>query len=415
MSRILLSAYACEPAKGSEPALGWMWATELASLGHDVWVITRASNRAAVEADPASRQGNPHFAFCDLPEWARRWKHLPGGLYFYYFLWQWLAYREARRLHRVHRFDLVHHVTWVSLRAPSFMGRLGIPFYFGPVSGGERVPKLLRRDMSRRAEAVELVRECANRLLRLDPLMLSAFRRADRIYITSRDSLPLIPVRFHTKCAIQLAVGLHRKQLGFSRRSIASTHNVLRCLYAGRLLEWKGLWLALLAMQRLKELGVPAHLTLIGDGPAAPQLKSLALQLGITGTTTFLPWLPQEELQRQHQHHHVFLFPSLRDSGGMAVLEALAHGLPVVCTDRGGPGAIVNDRCGRIVPASGRSSQVIACEFAEQMQRLAQNPGLVESLSINARRRAWEFEFGRTVEAIYGRGKGNELEEFVSA
>ena len=40
MSRILLSAYACEPGKGSEPAVGWMWATELAGLGHEVWVIT---------------------------------------------------------------------------------------------------------------------------------------------------------------------------------------------------------------------------------------------------------------------------------------------------------------------------------------------------------------------------------------
>ena len=47
MSRILLSAYACEPGKGSEPEVGWMWATELAAAGHEVWVITRAANRLA--------------------------------------------------------------------------------------------------------------------------------------------------------------------------------------------------------------------------------------------------------------------------------------------------------------------------------------------------------------------------------
>jgi len=50
MSRILLSAYACEPGKGSEPEVGWMWATELTATGHAVWVITREANRDAIEA-----------------------------------------------------------------------------------------------------------------------------------------------------------------------------------------------------------------------------------------------------------------------------------------------------------------------------------------------------------------------------
>ena len=38
----------------------------------------------------------------------------------------------------------------------------------------------------------------------------------------------------------------------------------------------------------------------------------------------------------------------------MVVLEALAHGLPVVCTDCGGPGIIVTERCGRVVATGAR-------------------------------------------------------------
>ena len=53
MSRILLSAYACEPGKGSEPEVGWLWATELADAGHEVWVITREANRHAIEMELA--------------------------------------------------------------------------------------------------------------------------------------------------------------------------------------------------------------------------------------------------------------------------------------------------------------------------------------------------------------------------
>ena len=82
MSRILLSAYACEPDRGSEPAVGWMWATELAASGHEVWVLTRDTNRNAIEsATPSPRPPCLHFEYCDLPRWASGWKELPGAIY----------------------------------------------------------------------------------------------------------------------------------------------------------------------------------------------------------------------------------------------------------------------------------------------------------------------------------------------
>ena len=47
--KILLSAYACEPNKGSEPEVGWKWATTLSELGHEVYVITRSNNKETIE------------------------------------------------------------------------------------------------------------------------------------------------------------------------------------------------------------------------------------------------------------------------------------------------------------------------------------------------------------------------------
>ena len=46
--RVLLSAYACEPGKGSEPGVGWNWVKQLARH-EDVWVLTRSNNRGAIE------------------------------------------------------------------------------------------------------------------------------------------------------------------------------------------------------------------------------------------------------------------------------------------------------------------------------------------------------------------------------
>ena len=47
--KVLLSAYACEPNKGSEPAVGWNWALALTRRGYDVHVITRSNNRAPIK------------------------------------------------------------------------------------------------------------------------------------------------------------------------------------------------------------------------------------------------------------------------------------------------------------------------------------------------------------------------------
>ncbi len=65
--RVLLSAFACEPHKGSEPEVGWQWALQMARF-HDVTVLTQSKNRPAIESElkkqPADRQ--PKFVYFDL-------------------------------------------------------------------------------------------------------------------------------------------------------------------------------------------------------------------------------------------------------------------------------------------------------------------------------------------------------------
>ena len=207
MARILLSAYACEPDRGSEPGVGWTWATELARIGHEVSVITRADNRPTIESNAQHRSLNLTFLYYDLPTWVQHWRRFPGGKRLYYVLWQWFAVRYLRHLFSALPFDVVHHVTYVSARYPSFMGSLGIPFLFGPVSGGEGIPPRLRSGLSAGARFQEWLRDLSNFLVRFDPLMRHTFRQAERILVT-RDTLELIPRRWRHKCEVQLAIGL---------------------------------------------------------------------------------------------------------------------------------------------------------------------------------------------------------------
>jgi glycosyltransferase involved in cell wall biosynthesis len=410
--RVLLSAYACEPGQGSEPGIGWNWALGLARAGHEVWVLTRANNRGAIEQalagglDPGLRE-RLHFAYYDLPAWARWWKRGGRGVRLYYLLWQWGAYRCAQQLCRLARFDLVHHLTFGVFRHPSFMGRLGLPFVFGPVGGGETAPHALRRTFPLRGYLTDALRDLANWLVRVDPVMASVYRGAAVTLCKTAETLQRIPGRYRDKCRVHLEVGAPDAppdappdaRPSAPRECPSTPREPLRVLYVGRLVYWKGLHLGIMAFARLLERHPDAQLTVIGAGPDEAWLRAQAGRLGVERALTWMPWQARDEVLRAYPRHDVFLYPSLHDSSGNAVLEALAGGLPVVCLNLGGPGELVTDGCGIRVEA-GESAQVVG-GLANALGALADRPQLIEQMSRAAQQRARrQFSWRRQVERM---------------
>ncbi len=370
-------------------------------MGHRVKVITRASNRHTVEAELSGQaEENISFIFYDLPSWILRWRKYPGGKIFYYVLWQWFAVRRVRELFPDLPFDAVQHVTYVSARYPSFMGLLGIPFCFGPVSGGEGVPPGLRSGFSAGQQGYELLRDVSNFLVKLDPLMRQTFRRAQSILVT-RDTRDLVPRRWRSKVKVRLAVGLSDPAHTAVRLKPYRSGEPFQLLYVGRLVEYKGVDLALQAMAKARQVRPVLRLTIVGDGPAKANLQQLAIQLGLEDSVHWISWLPQRVLAESYDAADLLLFPGLRDSGGMVVLEALAHGLPVVCADLGGPGLIVNHTCGRALATLGRSPQQLACDIADALDAIVSSPDLHMSLRLGARLRARQFVFSDLVRSVY--------------
>jgi hypothetical protein len=159
--RILLSAYACEPNRGSEPGIGWNWAIELQRRGHFVVVLTRANNRASIEAffDKEPATPKPQFVYFDLPKplpSLKRMGVMPVQVY--YLLWQLFCVQTALRAVGDHKLDLVWHLTFGVVRWPSFLWRLGKPFVFGPSGGGERAPFSMRGDYTLQGHIRDLSR-----------------------------------------------------------------------------------------------------------------------------------------------------------------------------------------------------------------------------------------------------------------
>ncbi len=389
--RVLLSAYACEPGKGSEPEVGWQRALHMLAYADEVHVLTRSNNRPAIDAEPMSRAPGLHFLYYDLPAWALKLKRRSCFRLFYFILWQWGAYRLAARRHRERPFDRVYHVTFAGMQAGSFMGRLGIPFVIGPIAGGERAPFRLRRSMPLPCQASELLRDLGMIVQRCSPLARPAFEAAEHIFVTSAQSRKLLPRHCRAKSSVHLAIASNGSALHPEKRTAPAAP---RFVFAGRLLHWKGAHFAIPALAEVRKVMPTATLTFVGSGPGEPWLRERTKRLGLSEAIDFAGQLPRQKFIGSLSGYTAFVYPSLHDSGGFTVLEALQEGTPVICLDLGGPGMMVNASCGFALPVIDADEDLVVTRIAHAMISLGAMPDSEwQRLSSGARARAKELSW----------------------
>jgi glycosyltransferase involved in cell wall biosynthesis len=349
--RVLLSAYACEPGKGSEPGIGWNWMRVISRFA-DVRVITRESNRVAIEQSPErAALPNVHFHYFDLPRWARFWKKGNRGLQFYYYLWQLGIYRLVRKLHRQFKFDVVHHVTFGTCWFPSPLAFLSVPFIWGPVGGGECAPSSFWRSYSLRGKVHELVRTLGLKRGHWDPLVRFTARHAKVALATTAQTEERLHAIGCQSVEILPHAALAEEDVRKLQEVPERTAGTFRIFSVGRMLHWKGLHLGLAAFAELHQAFPHSEYWIMGDGPEQARLKKLARALGVESSVTFLDQISRMEVLARIADCDVMLHPTLHDSSGWASVEAMACGRPVVCLDLAGPALQVDADNGCKVPA----------------------------------------------------------------
>lgn len=399
--KILLSAYACEPNKGSEPGVGWNWALEIAKRGHEVWVLTRSNNMPAIQNYFTEQQqcNNLHFIYYDLPKWLSFWKKKGRGVHLYYFLWQIGILKLAKKKHKEINFDIVHHITFVTIHQPSFLFLLkNTKFFYGPAAGGDIIPFRFLKSFPVKERIKEFLHFCQNKMLKYDPFRCLMFSKTDLIFCNSKQTQSFIPQNYRYKTYLNLAIGIN---VYVNHLNIKQSEHLISLLYVGRFLQWKGLNLSMSAINKVSNR-IPCHLTLIGKG----NLKSFQNQTGFSKQLKIISWMPQNKLLEAYKNYDILLFPSFRDSGGMVVLEAMSQGLPVICLDLGGPGQIVNETCGKVITTNDKTEEELIQSIAEAIIELYNNPQLLKTLSEGAIKRAKEFSWDKTVSRVYERIEG---------
>lgn len=370
--RVLISAYGCQPGKGSEFGVGWNQVEQSARF-NDVWVITRAAHRTAIEDELKLRPiPGVQWVYFDLPGCVRLWKSA-YVVRLYYYVWQLAVYFVARRLHRRVQFDVAHHVTFVTYSFPSFLAFLPIPYIWGPVGGGESAPEEFRKRLPTSGRFLEFLREFARDLGEFDPLVRMTAKRSALALGTTRETEARLMRIGCRNTAVMPAVALPATELEMlGKIRVPDLDRPFRIFTVGRLLHWKGHELALRAFAKFHERVPASEYWIIGEGRDRRRLERLCRELRLTTSVAFLGRMSRAEVFEKVAQCHVMLFPSLHDSGGWVCLEAMAAKRPVVCLDLGGPALQVTSEVGIKVPAA--TPELAVADLAEALEELARNP-----------------------------------------
>jgi glycosyltransferase involved in cell wall biosynthesis len=383
----LLSAYACEPGKGSEPGVGWSWAKALSEVVQ-LTVITRANNRVIIESCKEEWTTRITWVYFDLPQWAMFWKKGSRGANLYYWLWQFGALAKVRAIHSRHPFDLIHHVTFGRYWVPSLLSRLETPFVFGPVGGGEDIPPALLRTFSLKRRFIELARKLLHRLCRFDPLLRMSLSRKSTVTVaaTPETKTKLASLRPYEVVTMPQCC-LDAKKLEQFAKLPSPQVDRFRIVSIGRLVPWKGYHLAVRAFAQLLESFPHAEYWLINDGPERSHLEQLAVKLRLSDKIKFWGMLSSlEEVYQALGQSDVLLHPAIRESFGNVCLEAMAAGRPVVCLAAGGPRMQITPDVGIAVPPTDEPATI--GNLSEALAKLASNPALREQMGHAAQLRA---------------------------
>jgi len=398
--RVLLLAAACNPYKGSDFAVGWERAVGAAAR-FDTWAVCGHWDQEDISRYLVEHGEIPGLHFCFLePWWLEERLKIGRPLYYTHFLpyhlWHRRAFKVAAHLHREVKFDLVHQVTLVGFREPGYLWKLNVPFIWGPVGGTQNYPWRFL-DLAGPVGAIkESLRNVLNFLqLRFSPRVRRAVRRASCLIAATSQVQKDFARVYGLTPPVLLDAGV--RAVSNSPLEKGGPDVPLRILWSGKFIPRKALPLLLKTLGRLPR-EVSFELKIVGDGPMGRRWRRLAHSLGLAPHCQWLGWLSHQEAMKQYDWAHVLVFTSLRDTSGNVVLEALSHGVPVVCLDHQGVRDIVTAQCGLKIPVT--TPEEVVGHLSKAIHLLARDRERLQALSAGALKRARRFLWSRNHEEM---------------
>ena len=381
MVNYLISAYSVNPYKGSEDSIGWNWVLQYEKNykeGDRIILLTKKFN----EKD--TRRGLKEFniqhvelVIVDVPNalnWFRE-KH-SAFHHMYYILWQHWAWLWVK--HSGIRFDVIHHVTMNDYRIPSELYKAkGAKVIWGPMGGAQVTPKPLK--VYEKNQLVASFREFVNKSCSWNPFYKKALRSYYKIYCINNETqkqisrivgkdVPLMP---------ELALRDEYKNLPIRK----GNNDILKIVFVGRLIGKKGIAFLVDALS-LMPTDMNWELLIFGDGDDHALIEKQIADSGIGKNVKLMGNRPLNQIAEAYQQADVFVLPSLRETSGNVLLEAMAYAVPIVAFDTSFCRLLKEVDCGVFVNTD-QALEGIKEDWCKAIVTLGQDKELAKQMGLN--------------------------------
>ena len=390
MERIaLLTYHSCPTATLGERDAGGMnvyvryAAAELAQLGARVDIFSRRHDTADPQVEEIAPGARLVHIDAGPPQTTKEelYQFLPD---FYHGLQAFAAADGAR-------YDVIHSHYWLSGRVGMALGRRwGIPHAatFHTLAETKRLVMGEGVDVPQRSPAERRIASRSEAVVVSDQHEVEALVS---LYDAPRDRIRVIPCGVDASLFYPRDRGEARNQLGLDGRGVL--------LFVGRFDPLKGLDVLLHVIAAMDE---PApQLLIVGGDPAdhaeGRRLAALTSRLGLDERVRFEGAVPQERLPLYYNAADALVMPSYYESFGLAALESMACGTPVVAARVGGLASLVRDwDTGCLV--TGHCPDT----FAQRLEAILGHPDLRETMGQAARKYARELTWGAVARELLG-------------
>ena len=377
----LISAYSVNPYKGSEDSIGWNWVLQYEKNykeGDRIILLTKKFN----EKD--TRRGLKEFniqhvelVIVDVPNalnWFRE-KH-SAFHHMYYILWQHWAWLWVK--HSGIRFDVIHHVTMNDFRIPSELYKAkGAKVIWGPMGGAQVTPRPLK--VYEKNQLVASFREFVNKSCSWNPFYKKALRSYYKIYCINNETqkqisrivgkdVPLMP---------ELALRDEYKNLPIRK----GKNDILKIVFVGRLIGKKGIAFLVDALS-LMPTDMDWELLIFGDGDDRALIEKQIADSGIGKNVKLMGNRPLNQIAEAYQQADVFVLPSLRETSGNVLLEAMAYAVPIVAFDTSFCRLLKEVDCGVFINTE-QALDNIKEDYCKAIVTLGQDKELAKQMGLN--------------------------------
>lgn len=381
MMNYLISAYSVNPYKGSEDSIGWNWVLQYEKNykeGDRIILLTKKFN----EKD--TRRGLKEFniqhvelVIVDVPNalnWFRE-KH-SAFHHMYYILWQHWAWLWVK--HSGIRFDVIHHVTMNDYRIPSELYKAkGAKVIWGPMGGAQVTPRPLK--VYEKNQLVASFREFVNKSCSWNPFYKKALRSYYKIYCINNETqkqisrivgkdVPLMP---------ELALRDEYKNLPIRK----GKNDILKIVFVGRLIGKKGIAFLVDALS-LMPTDMDWELLIFGDGDDRALIEKQISDSGIGKNVKLMGNRPLNQIAEAYQQADVFVLPSLRETSGNVLLEAMAYAVPIVAFDTSFCRLLKEVDCGVFINTD-QALEGIKEDWRKAIVTLGQDKELAKQMGLN--------------------------------